>query len=286
MAQGKSRRLEILRGVLPYINTGNYFEWNGCLVFGASSFEELMEHLFSSPTTPDDRDFWDAVSNSLSDFKEHLGKQQAAERVSLDQAQGFRSAALDGLSQDYRERLRKIAEQALPQVSAAAKLSKAVLGGTNEDHLDAAFVSELLEKVPAVVSRTISLDQLNLDQVPDEVVRRYFGEAHLCYLFGFNVACVVLCRAVLASAIGKRFPPKHIPNKDKPPRSPGFKKLIKDASKGGLFKNVPKEWVDDVRDAGDNAIHNLPEFEQRWEGKLDEVLLYTRKVLEDLYTSN
>jgi len=61
--------------------------------------------------------------------------------------------------------------------------------------------------------------------------------------------------------------------------------LIQMANADGLFRNVPKEWADDVRKAGNDAIHDLLKFEQRWETRLDEVLLYTRKVLEDLCAS-
>lgn len=96
---------------------------------------------------------------------------------------------------------------------------------------------------------------------------------------------VPLCRAILASALGRRYNQKQASRQGIPPKDPDFKTLIRKASQDGLFKNVPREWADDVRNAGNDAIHDLPEFERLWEGRLDEVLLYTRKVLEDLYTS-
>ena len=188
MIRRKSKRVEILSRILPYVNTGNYYESDGYIVFGASSPEEVFDDLTRDPGRLEDQPFWDVVTSILSDFKVHGGKLQAAERVSLDQAQEFKSAALDGLSAVDRERLRRIAEQALPQVQATVKRSNTVPCRADEDDLDAALVIELLGKVPEAVSRTISLDQLNLDQVPDQHVRRYFSEAHLCYLCGFNVA--------------------------------------------------------------------------------------------------
>ena len=161
-----------------------------------------------------------------------------AERVSIDQGPKFKSEALDAFSPT--DPLRKV-EQILQEPRGPARRSGAVSERADEDDLGAAIVMKFLGKVSEAVCRTISFDQLSLDQVPDKDVKRYFSEAHLCYLCGFNVACAVLCRAILACALGRRHPPRHIPNQGKTLKSPGFKDLIKKASDDGLFKNVPKQ---------------------------------------------
>ncbi len=38
-------------------------------------------------------------------------------------------------------------------------------------------------------------------------IKQYFEEAHQCYLYGFNIACAVLCRSILESAFIERFDP-------------------------------------------------------------------------------
>jgi len=280
MPEKLSRVAETLKRLVPYINTGNYTEFLEYTVFGATDAEEILESLGRSPSDREDTSRIDAVSKLAGDLKAHRGRKQLAERVSIDQEPKFKSDAFDGFSPT--DPLRKV-EQILQEYLGPVRQPGTVSEGADEDDLGAAIVMEFLGRVSKAVNRTISLDQLRLNKVPDQDVKRYFGEAHLCYLCGFNVACVVLCRAILACALGRRYPPKHVPDTGKPQRSPGLKSLIEKASKDGLFKNVPRQWVDDVKDAGDNAIHDLPTFELRWDGRLDEVLLYTRKVLEDLY---
>jgi hypothetical protein len=58
---------------------------------------------------------------------------------------------------------------------------------------------------------------------------------------------------------------------------------VEEAGKRKILTDDRPEWALKVRDAGNEAIHNLEEFKKRWEGKLGEILLNTRKVLIDLY---
>lgn len=273
MARKISKRAEILKRLLPLIDAGNFAEWDRFIVFGASSVGEVMEELTGSPNDLDDSLLGDALAKFISDFKLHLGREQVTERMSLGQPPRFKTNALDGLSREERLHLRTVVEDALPELRSETDLPWGSSGRTDEDALDAAFTAEMLGKIPKAVDRAAHHDKMSLDLVPDESVKYYFEEAHRCYLLGFNVACAVLCRAILASAleeICKR-------------RDVKFEILVDRAIACGHLQDVPKEWAIDVRNAGNEAIHNLPEFKRLWECKLDEILMKTRRALLDLY---
>lgn len=74
------------------------------------------------------------------------------------------------------------------------------------DTLDAFYAHELLGKLPKIVSRASALEELDLPRVPDNV-RRYFEEAHHCFLYGFGIACAVLRRVILESALRELIDP-------------------------------------------------------------------------------
>jgi len=285
MGSTKSKRAELLKPLLPLINSGKYDEVDGYTVFGTSSVWEMIEELTASPSGREEHTLEDAGIRLVSDSKLHDGWGQITGRVSLDQPPAFETGALEGLTPEQTRTFQTALERVFTEGKADRKLGTTVSMAGDEDAIDAAFAEELLEKLPGVVSRAKSLDTLNLDHIPDDDVRRYFREAHRCYLYGFNLACAVLSRAILESALRKRYSTDGPPRKGAVVREPNFCALIQMANADGLFRNVPKEWADDVRKAGNDAIHDLLKFEQRWETRLDEVLLYTRKVLEDLCAS-
>ena len=66
--------------------------------------------------------------------------------------------------------------------------------------LDAFYASQLIGKLEKVVERATSLDPHKVDasQIHDSNIRAYFEEAHRCYLYGFSLACAVMCRAIVS----------------------------------------------------------------------------------------
>ena len=285
MVRGHSRRAEILMKLLQDINTGNYTECEGHIVFGASSAVEVFEDLARSTGEREDPSFWDAVTKFLSDFKVHCGRKQVAERVSLGQAPRFKSDALDVFSPADILRLRSMIEGVLPGVQTAAQRSRTAPDASDEDSIDAAITVELLGKLPEAVRRAADLDQMSLERVPDKDLRRYFEEAHGCYLYGFNVACAVLCRAILESALESVCDSKGIVRKQVPRGESYFELLVKEASRGGLLTDDRPSCAMKVRNAGNYAIHDVPKFERCWECRMGEILDDTRKVLIDLCAS-
>jgi hypothetical protein len=195
-------------------------------------------------------------------------------RVSLGKPPNFKTDAFDPLPPTERQVFRDKFAKALPHMRFE----------DDEDALDAALAEELLEKLHKAVDRALDLDEVSLDRIPSEDVKRYFDEAHRCYLYGFPVACAVLCRAILASALENLCDPRGTLQKRVPPGDSYFEALVRKASADGLLADDRPEWAIKVRDAGNDSIHNFRRFRECWLNSLDEILLNTRKVLLDLYT--
>jgi hypothetical protein len=280
-----SKRAEILGRLLPHINAGNYTEYESLIVFGASTAEDVLDQFVRSPNEREDQSRWEAVHNFLSDFKVHGGREQLATRLSLERVPSFKSDALDGLSPADFRWLRKMFEGALPQVQKQAERSQMEPGTVDEDTIDAAITEELLGRLPKAVSRAARLDQMSLERVPNKDLRRYFHEAHRCYLYGFNVACVVLCRAILESSLKSVCDPHRLIKKQVPTGKSYFKALVVAAERDGLLTDDRPGCAIKVKNAGDDAIHDYSNFERCWVSKLGEVLDDTRKVLLDLFRS-
>jgi hypothetical protein len=281
MAKQLSRVAETLKRLVPYINTSNYTEFLEYIVFGAADAEEILENLTRSPGDREDTSRIDAVSKFASDLKAHRGRTQLAERISIDQRPKFKSDAFDAFPPT--DPLRNI-EQILQEHRGPARRPGTASERADEDDLEAAFVMELLGKVPEAVSRAAQLDQMNLERVPDKELRRYFEEAHHCYLYGLDVACAVLCRAILDSALQRICDPSRNLKREVQPYE-YFDKLLDEAERGGLLADDRPACARKVRHAGNDAIHEFPRFEHLWEHKLGEILDDTRKVLLDLYSS-
>jgi hypothetical protein len=280
MAKVGSRRAAILTRLLPYISTDKYIEWNGYIVFGSSSASDVIEGLTDLSNGLTDDYLLGAMTHLVSDFKLQGGREQLAKRLSIGQTPKFKTDALDGLSQEDIRSLQTLLES-LPEVQAVDQLSRVAPDGTDEDQIDAALAVELLGRLPRAVERAVHLDEMSLDRVPDAGLKRYFEEAHRCYLHGFDVACAVLCRAILESALESICNPKRT-MKDALGGRGYFEALVNKATKDGLLTEDRPACAMQVRDAGNNAIHKFSAFEQRWRGKLDEILVNTRKVLIDL----
>jgi len=52
----------------------------------------------------------------------------------------------------------------------------------------------------------------DIQRIPKPSVQRYFDEAHRCYFFGLNRACITLCRAILEAALKELLGPNHRPH--------------------------------------------------------------------------
>lgn len=283
MGKQNSKRAEILKRLLPQINAGNYDEYDRYFVFGASSGWDMIMDLTEQPSEREDPSLEEATQKLVSDSKLHKGRSHVAGRATLSKPPSFMTNAFESLSPEQRTVFRDILTKLLEQKSPDDRQQRTVSDSNIEDALDAAFAEEVLGKLPKVVDWALHLDEVTIDRVPNEDVKLYFEEAHRCYLYGFHVACAVLCRAILASALENLCDRKRKIRNRVPHGQSYFKALVEKAAGDGLLEDDRPEWAIKIRDAGNDAIHNLLLFRQRWSNKVDEILLNTRKVLLDLY---
>jgi len=271
-----SKRADLLLRALDCINSGLYEDQDDYMLFGWSSIYDKIDDLT-------DRD---AIRNSdrqslqelVSDLKTQAGREAAVQRTSLSKPN--QPKKIRGIRSLSGEGLRSVVEYATrPQSGELSRHGeKKVL-----DDLDAFYARKVLSTLPRIVARAARLDEMGLKGVPADV-QWYFEEAHQCYLHGFQVACAVLCRAILASALENVCDQKGTIKKSVEPGESYFKALVEKARGDGLLTDDRPEWAIKIRDAGNDAIHNFPLFKQRWSTKRDEILLNTRKVLLDLYS--
>jgi hypothetical protein len=151
------------------------------------------------------------------------------------------------------------------------------------EDLDAHYSSELVGKLDKIVERATLLNPHDVDasQIHSPNTRAYFHEAHRCYLYGFNAACAVMCRAILESALKERVDPDHMIEMYLPKGQSLFRVLLE---KSGLERAL-KDGAEQVKKDGDYAAHNYLKFQKecQGQGKLYENLVITRSTLAALY---
>jgi Domain of unknown function (DUF4145) len=115
--------------------------------------------------------------------------------------------------------------------------------------------------------------QINADNALPSDVERYFSEAHQCYLYGFPVACAALCRAILEASLRMKLRGKF----------PDLADRIEEARAQGMLSQERRVWAYEVKDAGNNAIHQYERFAKGdLSNKVEECLLKTRAIVEEL----
>ena len=153
--------------------------------------------------------------------------------------------------------------------------------------------------------RATLLDTVEIDEIPSKSVKKYFEEAHRCFLYGFPVATAVLCRAVLEARLDElrhRLDPNEELRWKAENAPPGksrsyYKLVINKAVDEGLLEDTrpllgrsnSPHWAEEIIDAGNWANHKLDKFNERYGGEkgvdqLSELLAITRKALIQLLT--
>ena len=292
-----SKRAGLLKRVLSHINNGDYDEERSYIVFGASSVWDMVMDLTDRPGERGDRSLENSVKKLVSDSKVHDGRVQATRRTSLGRPPKFSTNALDNLLPEERRTLHELLKKSLQEKSADAGQTRTPSESDVADQLDAAFAEEVLGKLPKIVSRASALDELEPDirrEIPREDVKKYFEEAHRCYLYGFHVACAVLCRAILESGLVEVIDPDRQidrllveeARKSGKPKQSYIERLVEEAKKDHILADDRPECALQVRDAGNDAIHDYEKFEERLRDPrgIANIVDSTRKVLIDLYS--
>ena len=274
-----SKTAAILADVLDSINSGCYDSGDDYILFGRYSVYDLIGDLTEINQEPEtDRQ---ALQELASDVAIHSGRELAAVRTSLGPAPKLSTRGAKALSREGRDRLVVALKKAISRAKSAPSRpqpAEAIL-----DHLDAAYSNELVQKLEKVVQRAYLLNPHDVDasKVNDPGFRAAFEEAHRCFLYGFNRACAVMCRALIESGLKDRFDPAGKVEAKLQRRESLFKKLLEIAK---LDKPLA-EQAETVWTCGCFAAHNNPKFVKEYEsqGKLPDVLCWTRAILAALY---
>ncbi|MFZ3213720.1 MAG: hypothetical protein WA188_19615 [Terriglobales bacterium] len=139
------------------------------------------------------------------------------------------------------------------------------------EELDRYYSYQLVDRLEQIAERASALDPIQL-KVTSEPVKDLFQAAHEVYLYGFDVACIALCRSLIDHALKDRL---SVP----PNERPALRSLIDRAQRSNLLDEAERHSAEEVEEAGNKAMHNLSNL-RRTAG---EVLACTRKVLNKLY---
>ncbi|HEV2350310.1 MAG TPA: DUF4145 domain-containing protein [Terriglobia bacterium] len=288
-----SRRADLLERVLKHINYDNYCEVGelegDVLIFGYSSPYEMINDLVNlSRKSPKEEAIVEWAKELAGDLKLHDGKVEAESRTTLNKPQEFKTKAWDILPPEQRPPLKDLIDKAMQQRTP----SKSEVA----DSLDAVFAQEVIGKLPKIIDGASTLDALDLDRtsIPDKV-KGYFDEAHCCYLYGFHVACAVLCRAILESSLVEVIDPhgriEHLlveeMKKSGKPKQSYIGRLLEEAANQNILTDDRPKCAIEVRNAGNDAIHDYAKFEKRLQDPfrgIANIVDSTRKVLIDLYS--
>jgi hypothetical protein len=198
MSAYHSKRAGILRKVLDYINHGDWDEFDGFMIFGKEAFD-IWTGVVEASKDYDDTPFRDADSKS----KISRGKRAIAKRVSLG------TLPDDQTIPEHIRMLKRVA----PRIDLEALHN--LLGGHRAtasspvaeiEEIDAALATEFVDLLDVSMGKISSYDDMPV-RYPNPRVQKYFDQAHRCHLYGLGIACAVLCRAILESALVERIDP-------------------------------------------------------------------------------
>ncbi len=139
------------------------------------------------------------------------------------------------------------------------------------EELDRYYSYQLVDRLEQIAERASALDPIQL-KVASDPVKDLFQAAHEVYLYGFDVACIALCRSLIDHALKDRL---SVP----PNERPALRSLIDRAQRARLLDEPERHNAEEVEEAGNKATHNLSNLRRT----AREVLACTRRVLNKLY---
>ena len=160
---------------------------------------------------------------------------------------------------------------------------------SSEDHAESGYALEMLCKLRDMVDRgRKAVQEVHLLPNVPHSVDNYMSEAASCFRYGFDLACVSLCRAALEAALKDRLKEKCGPkaimewNNDKELwEEANLSKLIDKASRNDQVLKF-QEQAHEIRKAGNKCAHGKLNGEQVKRAAL-EVLVHSRLIVQDLY---
>ncbi len=304
----KSRRAEILKKVLDHFDVSDWYEGEDYLIFGpvATWLEnsddetaELARKILSGPGISEAEKEGRAILQEVRRNVTMEGDALSAQRTTMGDIPEPKSPFdIDKHSPQGIEAFLAMCEkikQSRGEIEEFIRVHRSELAHGSEsagydpqvDNLDARYAHEVVGKIAKIVSRVSRLDPFKAGKVPPPPVREYFREVHHCYLYGFRVACAVMCRAILEEALKETIDRGGVLERRVRGKGESYiTDLVEKAERLGILADDRPEWAERIRKAGNWAVHDLEKFRREFpDDKFDEVLLNTRKILEDLYAA-
>lgn len=296
-----SRRSAILRKALKFINKDDWTDYGTFMVFGPAP-----RPVGTLPARPPSYRFmsYDEFSEALSGY---LGLTLSKERTTVGRRPDDSEflERLQALPQDTRKLINEglfdgeiadpTPENILHQIKeaiASKNEREALKGGSilpehKIDDLDSWYCQEVLDKLDLIASRVAGLEAVRIKRMPNAKVRRCFEEAMRCYLYGFDLACLAMCRAMIEAVLKEVIDPhrQYRPSKNMKGREASyFLKLVDLAEHNGRLGGDLVKPAEKIKEAGDDAVHNANVFPRKYPAeKVQEILLRTRQILLKLY---
>jgi len=140
------------------------------------------------------------------------------------------------------------------------------------EKLDRYYASELAMRLEQIVNRAAVLEPVQLE-ITDSRIKRLFQAAHETFLYGFDVACVALCRSLLDHALQNKLPRLRVDANRQ------LSSLIERASCENVLQGPDLAGARKINHSGNNVMHDVARLRQTAQQTLD----CTRLVLNRLY---
>jgi hypothetical protein len=276
----ESKRAKVLSEVLRFINAGDWGYVEDFIVFGEAAFWRYLAGDFAESSEIDAplRDLVHKVTVSK-------GRQELTGRSTLIQspANSIPDAAAEFISSISQKGLSEVLDHLRDKslMPPESDLADQPAGNRvdESDLIDAALAESAIRDLDKASSCINGLDKLELS-VLSRSTAAYFEEIHRCYAVGLEAAAVIMCRALLEDSlnaiVGKRVPAEHQPQEKR------FKWMINEVHDIGKFDASRRDTADEIRRAGNSAVHNLIEFNKTFRARTGELVDSMRKILEDL----
>jgi hypothetical protein len=246
MTRTTSKRAQLLRRALEYLNEGKYEDWGEQVWFGDGLGGYPPEKLLDQTEK--------GCIELQREVSEYFSRRASSERTTLGQLPTM-SPRLSAILKMLERMPQRVADQSEWTENTCS--SHAEPETDDEDNLDRHYSAEVLDKLDGIVRRAVRLGKVRTSILPNRKVQISFEEAHRCHLYGFQHACTVFCRAILEAAL------KEIVDPDK--RTNGkIYSMIELAEENGRLSDDRPFFAREVDKAGNLAIHEPEKFDRRY----------------------
>jgi hypothetical protein len=135
-----------------------------------------------------------------------------------------------------------------------------VLDLSEQDAIDARYADEVISKLTKIVTRVRKFQKLCPLSIPNRSVQLAFEKSHRCYMYGFNPACMLMCRATLESALREAMTAAGQTDLSDELEL----KTLLDLERSKVVLGNFHAAAHRIRWAGNNAAHNTSEFVEHY----------------------